>query len=56
MGNNEMPDAEQVRDIMKVVSETIPDLVQNLAMYKAKESEELGKAVGSMGEERSRGG
>jgi hypothetical protein len=47
MSNNDMPDAEQIRDIMKVLSETVPDLLQNLSkiLYGAKESEEYGKAV-----------
>lgn len=47
MSNDEMPDAEQIRDIMKVLSDTVPDLLQNLAkiLYGAKESEEYGKAV-----------
>ncbi len=47
MSNNEMPDAEQIRDIMKVLSETVPGLLENLAkiLYGAKESEEYGKAV-----------
>lgn len=47
MANNEMPDAEQIRDIMKVLSETVPGLLEGLAkiLYGAKESEEYGKAV-----------
>jgi hypothetical protein len=47
MANNEMPDAEQIRDIMKVLSETVPGLLEGLAkiLYGAKESEEYGRAV-----------
>ncbi len=47
MTNEEMPDAEQIRDIMKVLSETVPGLLEGLAkiMYGAKESEEYGRAV-----------
>jgi hypothetical protein len=47
MTNEEMPDAEQIRDIMKVLSETVPGLLENLArvLYGSKESEEYGKAV-----------
>ena len=47
MTNNEMPDAEQIRDIMKVLSETVPGLLEGLAkiLYGAKESEEYGRAV-----------
>jgi len=47
MANNEMPDAEQIRDIMKALSETVPGLLEGLAkiLYGAKESEEYGKAV-----------
>ncbi len=47
MSNDEMPDAEQLREIFKVLSDTVPELLEYLAkvMYGAKESEEYGKAV-----------
>lgn len=47
MSDNEMPDAEELREIFKVLSESIPGLLESLTrvMYGAKESEEFGKAV-----------
>lgn len=47
MSNDEMPDAEQIKDIMKALSETVPGLLESLAkiLYGPKESEDYGKAV-----------
>lgn len=45
--DNKMPSAEELKDILNVVSETVPGLMEKLTkiMYGEKESVEFGKAV-----------
>jgi len=47
MSNSEMPNPEDIKEIMKVMSETIPGLLSSVTkvLYGAKEGEEYGKAV-----------
>ncbi|MBI0582888.1 MAG: hypothetical protein ISF22_01530 [Methanomassiliicoccus sp.] len=48
MGNsNDMPNPDELREMFKVLSETVPGLLESLAkvMYGEKESAEYGKAV-----------
>lgn len=47
MSNDEMPDPEQIKEIMKVMSDTVPGLLASITkvLYGAQEGEEYGKAV-----------
>ena len=45
--SNDMPEPEKLKEIMQVMSETIPELLNSITrvLYGAKEGEEYGKAV-----------
>lgn len=47
MSNDEMPDPEKLKEIMQVMLDTIPELLNSITrvLYGAKEGEEYGKAV-----------
>lgn len=47
MSNGEMPDPEQIKEIMRIMSDTIPDMLSNITrvLYGAQEGEEYGRAV-----------
>lgn len=47
MSNGDMPNPEELKEIMRVMSDTIPDLLASITkvMYGAQEGEEYGKAV-----------
>ena len=47
MSNDDMPEPEKLKEIMQVMSDTIPELLNNITrvLYGAKEGEEYGKAV-----------
>lgn len=47
MSNDEMPDPEQIKEIMKVISDTVPALLSSITqvLYGPKEGGEYGKAV-----------
>ena len=45
--SNDMPEPEKLKEIMQVMSDTIPELLNSITrvLYGAKEGEEYGKAV-----------
>jgi hypothetical protein len=47
MANNEMPSAEQLKEIMAVMKDSIPELLEKITkvLYDAQEGEKFGKAV-----------
>lgn len=47
MSNDDMPEPEKLKEIMQVMSDTIPELLNSITrvLYGAKEGEEYGKAV-----------
>jgi hypothetical protein len=47
MANNEMPDPEKLKEIMAVMKDTIPELLEKITkiLYDAQEGEKFGTAV-----------
>ena len=49
MANNEIPDAEQLKQMFQVLTESVPQLLESITkvLYGAQEGEKFGKSVAS---------
>lgn len=47
MPSHDMPDVDQLKELFKVLSDSVPQLLENITkvLYEAKSGEEFGKAV-----------